>query len=187
MAAEGHDILNIMFELGHASPDMASMYVNKRLELKKNALIQKGGGKFYTIEGRVDSAVADLLMRKESIVATRVCGGACTLPGQLGEWCEHANACLTCKFYRADSGDIEHFRCERNNLYKAIETLEEEARAYDDKGQMRMAEITRKRITRNKDAVQNTDIIVRSIETEGCYQGNEQRYKPAPPIQGVLL
>jgi hypothetical protein len=110
-----------------------------------------------------------------------------TLPGQLGEWCEHANACLTCKFYRADSGDIEHFRCERRNLYSAIEALEEEARAYEDRGQMRMAEITRKRITRNKDAVQNTDIIVRSIETEGCYQGNEQRYKPAPPIQGVLL
>jgi hypothetical protein len=93
----------------------------------------------------------------------------------------------TCKFYRADSGDIEHFRCERRNLYSAIEALEEEARAYEDRGQMRMAEITRKRITRNKDAVQNTDIIVRSIETEGCYQGNEQRYKPAPPIQGVLL
>src|SRR5690606_17556573 len=61
MAAEGHDILSIMFELGHASPDMASMYVNRRLDLKKNALLRKGGGKFYTIEGKVDTAVADLL------------------------------------------------------------------------------------------------------------------------------
>lgn len=43
-AAEGHDILSIMFELSHALPDMASMYVNKRLELKKNALLRKGGG-----------------------------------------------------------------------------------------------------------------------------------------------
>jgi hypothetical protein len=38
MAADGHDILSIMFELGHASPDMASMYVNKRLD-QKNALL----------------------------------------------------------------------------------------------------------------------------------------------------
>jgi len=187
MAAEGHDILSIMFELGHASPDMASMYVNKRLELKKNALLQKGGGKFYTIEGRVDAAVGDLLLRKESMVATRVCGGACTLPGQLGEWCEHANACLTCRFFRADGDDIDHFRCERSNLYTTIEELEVEARGYEENGQMRMAEITRKRIQRNKDAVQNTDVIVRSIESEGRYKGSEQRYKPAAPIQGVLL
>lgn len=40
MAAEGHDILSIMFELGHASPDMASMYVNKRLDLKERIAAQ---------------------------------------------------------------------------------------------------------------------------------------------------
>jgi hypothetical protein len=179
MAAEGHDILSIMFELGHASPDMASMYVNKRLELKKNALLRKGGGRFFTIEGKVDEAVGDLLLRKETMMATRVCGGACTLPGQLGEWCEHAHACLTCRFFRADGDDLEHFRCERAGLYVAIEGLEQEARNYEESGQTRMADITRKRLQRNKDAVNNTDTIIRSIEECGLYKGEKQRYRPA--------
>ena len=187
MASEGHDILSIMFELGHASPDMASMYVNKRLELKKNALLRKGGGRFYTIEGRVDDAVSDLLIRKEAMVATRVCGGACTLPGQVGEWCEHAHACLTCKFFRADSDDVDHFRCERSQLYSTIESLELEARDYEQNGQNRMAAITRKRLQRNKDAVQNTDTIIRSIEEGGRYAGKQSRYKPAPAQQELLL
>ena len=34
MAADGHDVLTIMMELGHTSPDMATVYVNNRLELK---------------------------------------------------------------------------------------------------------------------------------------------------------
>lgn len=179
MAAEGHDILSIMFELGHASPDMASMYVNKRLELKKNALLRKGGGQFFTIAGKVDEAVGDLLLRKETMMATRVCGGACALPGQLGEWCEHAHACLTCRFFRADGDDLEHFRCERAGLYVAIEGLEQEAQNYEQGGQIRMADITRKRLQRNKDAVQNTDTIIRSIEERGLYKGEKQRYRPA--------
>ena len=179
MAAEGHDILSIMFELGHASPDMASMYVNKRLELKKNALLRKGGGQFFTIAGKVDEVVGDLLLRKETMMATRVCGGACTLPGQLGEWCEHAHACLTCRFFRADGDDLEHFRCERAGLYVAIEGLEQEARNYEKGGQTRLADITRKRLQRNKDAVHNTDTIIRSIEAHGLYKGEKQRYRPA--------
>jgi len=179
MAAEGHDILSIMFELGHASPDMASMYVNKRLELRKNALLRKGGGQFFTIAGKVDEAVGDLLLRKETMLATRVCGGACTLPGQLGEWCEHAHACLTCRFFRADGDDLDHFRCERTGLYAAIEGLEKEAQNYEEGGQTRMADITRKRLQRNKDAVHNTDTIIRSIEEHGLYKGEKQRYRPA--------
>ena len=186
MAAEGHDILSIMFELGHASPDMASMYVNKRLELKKNALLRKGGGQFFTIEGKVDAAVGELLLRKETMVATRVCGGACTLPGQLGEWCEHAHACLTCRFFRADGDDVEHFRCERSKLYVAIENLEQEAQDYEEKGQARMADISHKRLQRNKDAVQNTDTIIRSIESHGLYKGAKQRYKPAAAREEAL-
>ena len=179
MAAEGHDILSIIFELGHASPDMASMYVNKRLDLKKNALLRKGGGQFFTIAGKVDEAVRDLLLRKETMLATRVCGGACTLPGQLGEWCEHAHACLTCRFFRADGDDLEHFRYERAWLYSAIEGLEQEAQNYEERGQARMADITRKRLQRNKDAVHNTDTIIRSIEEHGLYKGEKQRYRHA--------
>jgi hypothetical protein len=179
MAAEGHDILSIMFELGHASPDMASMYVNKRLDLKKNTMLRKGGGQFFTIAGKVDEAVGDLLLRKETMLATRVCGGACTLPGQLGEWCEHAHACLTCRFFRADGDDLEHFRGERAGLYVAIAGLEQEAQNYEEGGQTRLADIARKRLQRNKDAVHNTDTIVRSIEEHGHYKGEKQRYKPA--------
>lgn len=187
MAAEGHDILSIMFELGHASPDMATMYVNRRLDLKKKALLHKGGGKFYTIESRVDTAIGDLLVRKETMVATRVCGGACTLPGQLGEWCDKAHACLSCKFFRADSDDVDHFRCERSSLYSAIEGLEHEAKEFEEQGQTRMAEITRKRIQRNKDAAQSTDNIIRSIEQDGEYQGSVIKFKPAVPLQEQLL
>lgn len=186
MAAEGHDILSIMFELGHASPDMASMYVNKRLDLKKNALLRKGSGQFFTIEGKVDETVGDLLLRKETTMATRVSGGACTLPGQLGEWCEHAHACLTCRFFRADGDDIDHFRCERAGLYVAIEGLEQDARNYEENGQARMADITRKRLQRNKDVVHNTDTIIRSIEEGGLYKGAKQRYKPAAAREEAL-
>lgn len=187
MAADGHDILSIMFELGHASPDMASMYVNKRLDLKKKALLQKGGGQFFTIEGKVDEALGNLLLRKEAMTATRVCGGACTLPGQLGEWCEHAHACLTCQYFRADSDDIEHFRCEKAGLYVTIEGLEQEAQGYEENGQKRMADITRKRLKRNKDAVHNTDTIIRSIEENGLYKGAKSRYRPAPAREDSLV
>ena len=178
MAAEGYDILSIMLELGHASPDMASMYFNKSQELKTNALLRKGG-QFFTIEGKVDEAVGDLLLRKESMMATRVGGGACTLPGQLSEWCEHTHACLTCRFFCADGGDLEHFRCERAGLYVKIEGLEQDAQNYEAGGQNRMADITRERLQRNKDAVHNTDTIIRSIDVHGLYKGEKQRYSPA--------
>ena len=54
MAADGHDVLTIMMELGHTSPDMATVYVNNRLELKKTRSFDKGSGRFFTIEGEVD-------------------------------------------------------------------------------------------------------------------------------------
>jgi integrase len=75
MAQQGHDILAIMLELGHVSPDMAMTYVNRRLDLKKKALLEKGGGRFVTIAGDVDSHVGELLLKKDAMVATRVAGG----------------------------------------------------------------------------------------------------------------
>jgi hypothetical protein len=128
---------------------------------------------------KVGEAVGDLMLRREAMTATRVCGGACTLPGQLGEWCDHAHDCLTCRFFRADGDDIEHFRCEQSGLYVAIETLEQEARSYEQNGQTRLAEITRKRLQRNKDAVHNTTTIISSIEERGLYKGTKPRYRPA--------
>ena len=39
MAAEGHDILSIMFELGHASPDMASL--SKGPSSRRSSTVQR--------------------------------------------------------------------------------------------------------------------------------------------------
>ena len=52
-------------------------------------------------------------------------------------------------------------------------------------GQARMADITRKRLQRNKDAVHNTDTIIRSIEEHGLYKGEKQRYRPAAAREEV--
>ena len=51
---------------------MASMYVNKRLELKKNALLRKGAGRFFTIEGKVDEAVGDRVLGSPHLVGEPV-------------------------------------------------------------------------------------------------------------------
>lgn len=112
-------------------------------------------------------------------MATRVCGGACRLPGQLGERCKHAHSCPTCRRVRTDGDDLEHSRCERAGLYVAIVGLEQEARNYEEGDQPRIADITRKRLQRSKNAVHNTDTIIRSIEERGLYKGEKQRYRPA--------
>ena len=177
LASAGHDILSIMMELGHASPDMAANYINNRLELKKKALLENGGGRFYTIEGAVDEKVSELLVRKEQIGATRVCGGACSMPAQLGDWCEHANACYTCKHYRADEKDVEFFKVERAEIISIIEVQQDEVATLEEHGRGRMAEITQRRLKKNKDVFKSLDKIVTAIETEGTYIGTEQKYK----------
>ncbi|MCG8440045.1 MAG: tyrosine-type recombinase/integrase, partial [Pseudomonadales bacterium] len=175
MAKDGHDILSIMMELGHASPDMATAYINNRLELKKKALLQNGGGRFYTIEGEVDESVANLLVRKGQIRATRVCGGACTMPAQIGDWCEHANACYTCKHYRADAKDVDFFKNEKGAVINLIEEQQEELVALQENQQSRMSEITGRRLAKNKEIYKRLNDIVSSIEADGQYQGREQQ------------
>ncbi len=177
LAMAGHDVLSIMMELGHASPDMATVYINNRLELKKKALLENGGGRFYTIEGRVDDRVSELLVRKEQISATRVCGGACTMPAQIGDWCEHANACYTCKHYRADAKDIEFFKAERGSIINLIEVQQEETLALEELGRARMSEITKRRLAKNKEVYKRLSAIVTAIESDGQYQGGEQQLK----------
>lgn len=61
-----------------------SYHVNNRLQLRKKALMEKDSGAFVTITGEVDEQIGDLLLRKEQMNATRVCGGACSLPSQIG-------------------------------------------------------------------------------------------------------
>lgn len=175
LAMAGHDVLSIMMELGHASPDMATVYINNRLELKKKALLENGGGRFYTIEGRVDDKVSELLVRKEQVSATRVCGGACTMPAQLGDWCEHANACYTCKHYRADGKDLEFFKAERESLIGLIEAQQEEAQTLKEHGRERMSEITNRRLARNKEVYKRLSAIVSAVESDGQYLGSEQQ------------
>ena len=66
MAAEGHDILSIMMELGHSSPDMATVYVNNRLELRKKALMEKERQPILRHPGRADDKMRELLVKKIS-------------------------------------------------------------------------------------------------------------------------
>lgn len=177
LAKDGHDILSIMMELGHSSPDMATVYINNRLELKKKALLENGGGRFYTIEGLVDDRVTDLLVRKDQISATRVCGGACAMPAQIGDWCEHANACYTCKHYRADAKDVEFFKSERSAIIHLIEEQQEEAHTLEEHGRLRMSEITHRRLNKNKEVYTRMSTIISAIEEDGEYQGADQQCK----------
>lgn len=173
MANEGHDILSIMMELGHTSPDMATVYVNNRLELKKKALMSHGSGRFFTIEGKVDDRVKELLVRKDEIKATRVCGGACSMPTQIGDWCSHANACYSCKYFRADEKDVEFFRREKIEINAVIETQENEIIDLAKNGQIRMSQITTKRLKKNKLVFKSLDTIINAIDEEGAYSGTE--------------
>lgn len=177
LAQNGHDILNIMMELGHTSPDMATVYVNNRLELKKKALIEKGSGRFFTIHGDVDDKIGELIVRKEQLAATRVCGGACSMPAQIGDWCEHANACYTCKHYRADAKDVEFFRTEKIAMEALIQDQQVEAEELEESGKKRMSEITNRRLSKNKEVYASLSNIITAIQADGTFKGSEQKAK----------
>jgi len=162
---------------------MAMTYINHRLELRKKALVEKGGGRFVDIQGRVDDTVVQLLQRKDDARrATRVCGGACTVPEQIGEWCEHAHACLTCKYFRADSGDIEYFRSEKVLLLGLIEQQQKELTTDGHGSRNRLVEIRGRRQERNKKALANVNKIIAALEGDGAYAGNTRNYRPAKEL-----
>lgn len=171
MAQDGHDVLAIMMELGHTSPDMATVYVNNRLQLRKKALMEKGSGAFVTIKGEVDEKIGDLLLRKEQMNATRVCGGACSLPSQIGTWCEHANACLNCKYFRADPKDLDYFKDEKSKIMLLVGEQENEYQEETTLGRTRMAEIVKARQGKNKETMNHLETIISTIETKGLYTG----------------
>ncbi len=175
MAEQGHDIVTIMMELGHTAPDMAANYINKRLQLKKKALMEKGGGRFYTIEGEVDDKIGDLLIRKEQLAATRVCGGACALPGQISTWCHHANACFTCKHFRADEKDVSYFQSERIQLLDLVGEQGNEFNEQLNQGHKRMADIVMKRQSKNKETIKSLDNIIQAIDGKGSYKGRDEK------------
>ncbi len=173
MAAEGHDILSIMMELGHSSPDMATVYVNNRLELRKKALMEKGSGRFFDIRGRVDEKIGDLLVKKDQLSATRVCGGACAMPAQIGDWCERANACYTCKYFRADARDIQFFQAEVDQITKLIEEQSEEIQSYRESGRERLADITARRLRKNTEVADSLHSIILAVVDDESYQGTQ--------------
>jgi len=175
MAEQGHDIVSIMMELGHTAPDMAANYINKRLQLKKKALMEKGGGRFYTIEGEVDDRIGDLLIRKEQLAATRVCGGACALPGQISAWCHHANACFTCKHFRADEKDVSYFQSERLQLLDIVTDQENEVNEQINQGHKRMSDIVKTRQLKNKQTIKSLENIIQAIDCDGTYKGKDEK------------
>jgi integrase len=177
MAHQGQDILAIMLELGHVSPDMAMTYVNRRLDLKKRSLLAKGAGDFYTIRGRIDHHVEELLLKKNALVATRVAGGACMLPQQLGDWCDHAHACLSCKHFRADSRCADHFESERTALKVLVEEQDAALATVDKSAKPRTAAVAQQRVDRNQKALVSVENILRAIRANQDYSGTENRFR----------
>jgi hypothetical protein len=152
---------------------MATVYINNRLELKKKALMEKGSGRFFDIRGHVDDKVGDLLVKKEQLRATRVCGGACSMPAQIGDWCEHANACYTCKYFRADEKDLPFFESEVDQLKKLMDDQAQEIHSYKESGRERLADITARRLLKNAEVAESLNSIILAVIDDECYQGME--------------
>ena len=177
MALAGHDIVLIQIELGHTSPDMTMVYINQRLNLKKKALVEKGGGRFIDIKGQVDERIAELAFRKDAALAVDVPGGLCALPGQVHDWCEHNNACLLCQYYRADADQLPFFKSHHSKMESTISRLKQEVLAYEGGGRKRMAEIGAKRIAHNEKTLETLTTIIHEIETGGSYCGTERKHQ----------
>jgi hypothetical protein len=164
-------------ELGHASADMSMVYINQRLKLKKKAVLEKGGGKFITIKGEVDDKVAELAVRKDAALAVDVPGGLCSLPGQIGEWCEHNRACFSCSHFRADVEQLPFFEGERRSMTETLDRLAAEVAEHERHGRSRMADIGRKRMTRMEEGLANVATITATIRSEGIYSGGNRKYQ----------
>ena len=177
LALQGHDIALIQMELGHGSADMTMVYINCRLHLKKKALLEKGGGRFIDIKGQVDDKMAGLAVRRDATLAVEVPGGLCSLPGQLGEWCEHNRACMTCIHFRADVDQLAFFDQEHAGITGTIARLKQEVAEYRQQGRTRMAEIGEKRLAHNQALLINLTTIIATIKAEGSYRGNTRRYQ----------
>lgn len=173
MAMEGHDVLEIMLELGHSSPDMAMAYVNNRYQIKKRALLSKTQSQYLDIQGMLDEKMPNLLIKKDALIATRVCGGACSMPKQVGQWCSHANACFTCRHFRADTEDEPYFLREKERLLELIEHQNKEVKSYADNGQKRMADIESLRCKQNQDVVKNLEAILTGIRAHKGFKGDK--------------
>ena len=179
LALLGHDITLIQLELGHASPDMSMVYVNQRLRLKKKAVLEKGAGRYIDIKGQIDDKVADLAVRRDASLTVDVPGGLCSVPQQIGEWCEHNRACFECAFFRADVEQVSFFESERKALNSTVRRLAAEADGFEADGRVRSAEIGRKRAQRSANALKAVNTVLATIKSKGTYTGTERKYKRA--------
>ncbi len=179
LALLGHDITLIQMELGHASPDMSMVYVNQRLRLKKKAVLEKGAGRYIDIKGQIDEKVAELAVRKDASLTVDVPGGLCSMPQQIGEWCEHNRACFECVFFRADVEQISFFESERKALTSTVRRLGAEADTFEADGRAKSAEIGRKRAQRSANALETVNTVLATIKAKGTYSGTERKYKRA--------
>ena len=67
------------------------------------------------------------------------------MPAQIGDWCEHANACYTCKYFRADNKDLAFFEAEYKQLTELMDEQIVEVKAYEASSRRRLADITARR------------------------------------------
>lgn len=181
LALQGFDLIFIQSELGHSTPNMTLHYIGRRNDLKKKALREKGAGYFLNIYGDiiVPRSDADTELKKQQILATWTNGGRCGLPAQVGEWCEHADACLGCRHFQADSDSLDYFEERQVRLDATVQAQAMRVEQLTGEGCNRMAEIEGRRLERNRKAQAGCSNIVRTIRDHGLYQGTESSYRKA--------
>lgn len=99
------------------------------------------------------------------------------MPAQIGDWCEHANACYTCKHYRADAKDLDFFKSERDSIGSLIEEQKQESIELSEQGKVRMSQIVDRRRTRNINVCTSLETIIKAVEKDGQYAGDVNRFK----------
>lgn len=181
LALQGFDLIFIQSELGHSTPNMTLHYIGRRNDLKKKALREKGAGYFLNIYGDiiVPRSDADTELKKQQILATWTNGGRCGLPAQVGEWCEHADACLGCRHFQADSDSLDYFEERQVRLDATVQAQAMRVEQLTGEGCNRLAEIEGRRLERNRQAQAGCTNIVRTIREHGLYQGTESSYRKA--------
>jgi integrase len=181
LALQGFDIIFIQTELGHSTPNMTMQYITARNDLKKKVVAEKGSGFLINIQGDivVPRTTPDHELRKQQIRATWTNGGSCGLPGQIGEWCDHANACLGCNHYNADSESVGYFEVQETKLSVIVQDQEGMVAQYEDQGSARLAQIERNRLERNRKALSGCQNILKTIREHGRYKGEASKYRKA--------
>jgi hypothetical protein len=97
--------------LGHASPDMTATYARIFDDtLKKEYAAFRG--RTVDVQGRVvaeEGPVSETGWLRKNVLAQALPNGTCALPVAQKE-CPHANACLTCGFFRTNASFLPEHR-----------------------------------------------------------------------------